>query len=231
MAVNVTSQPMGMDSVSSYIDKLLVSGEFRTREVTLLQDASLTTDLLRGQLLVPDASGKFVRLAAAEVTVPLNATSEVVKNSLATTDLICVFTCAKPPIPGTMTMAVTADGSATVVKDLGTDNGFGTGVGADGRFEIDYQTGRGVAYLSTAPTATHDLKAGYKHRNPGVGVGSSPLGLPSVVLAEDILSTLLVAGDVKTIGYTEGKFLASALVGYSAGYREFMRLAGLTLQV
>lgn len=215
----------GVSTQSFQVDNLfLTDQQIITKSITLAQDAGETATVKRGQLLVQHPTTlKYVKVAAAETTVALNATGEVIKNNLAATDLLVPFVLAKPSIPGTLTLAVTADGSATVVKALGTDNGSGVGVGADGRFTIDYQTGQGVAYITTAPTAGHDLKAGYTHR----AIASGYQGVPSVILTEDIIAADLVAGDVVSIGYEGGHVRGSALTGYSAGYRPLLRDVGI----
>ena len=217
----------GYDAYTPDIDKLFaeaVQGE----SMTLAQDAAATVDVKRGHLLVLNpTTGKVMPLAAAETTVSLGATTEVIKNNLAVTDLVIPFVTAKPPIPGTVSLATTVDGNATPVQVLGTDNGRGVGSGADGWFTIDYITGRGVAYLAAAPTATHDLKAGYKHRNPGSGYN----GLPHAILAEDVAKASTVAGDVVVPVYRVGIVSPDGLIGYSAGYREYMKDRGLYVRV
>jgi hypothetical protein len=117
----------------------------------------------------------------------------------------------------------TANGSATIKKELGTDNGMGEGVGADGRFTIDYNTGAGVAYLTTAPTDGDDLKAGYRHRTAGAG----PEGLPTRILGEDIAAAAIAARDVVAPTYWSGTFNRRALIGYSAGYDGWLRQHGI----
>lgn len=219
----VNFQPSGLTSAVYSPDTLLVTGPFETRQIVIAQNAGQTSPLPRGQLLCLDANGRYQPLAAAETTVLIDAAGEVIRNNLAGSEVSIDVVTAKPPIPGTLQLATTADGSATIVLNLGTDNGRGVGSGAGGLFFVDYHTGRIRAVFTTAPTASHDLKAGYKHRNPAAGV----LALPTVVLAEEIEAAKIAAGHVTTLGYVRGVFNSQALVGYSPGYDYHLNAIGI----
>lgn len=211
-------------------DKLLGADmPIETRSITLEQRAgSLDAEYARGRLLNQDVDGKWHIISSTETTVALDAAGEVIKNNLATTDLQIPFKLAKPPIPGTVHLATTADASATVLKELGVDNGEGRGVGADGWFTIDYETGAGIAYLATAPTATNDLKAGYKYRAvDDADAAETQKAMPKAILAEDVPGASVVAGDVVTTAYVAGEFNRSALLGYSAGYEPHLNRLGI----
>lgn len=227
----VNFQPSGLTQEVYSPDKLLVMGPFETRSVTLLQAAAQSGVMARGTLLCINAAGKFVALDTAETTIALGATTEVVVNNLqAAGALIQDYVTAKPPIPGSLTMATTADGSATHVLELGSDNGRGIGSGAGGSFTLDYNTGRGRAVLGSAPTNGDDLKVGYKHRSvltPYGGSTVSPYGLPIAILAEEITEAALKAGDVVSLAYVRGTFNSGMLVGYSAGYDYHLNNAGI----
>lgn len=218
---------------SIQVNPLLAKGPFVSESITIEQDAgAVAGEYVVGRLLNKDVDGKYHLLAAAETTVALAATTEVVIDNLAAASGTAPlpFALAKPPIPGTVHLATTATGSATVLKELGTDNGKGVGVGADGSFTIDYETGRGVAYLASAATDTNDLKAGYKHRTPDAAdAGETLLGLPKVILAEDVDVASLVAGDVVTVAYTKGGFNKELVLSYSAGYKDHLRSIGIEL--
>lgn len=207
----------------------LIGGEYKGRGITLETRAgSVDADYAAGRLLNIDVDGKYHPISSTETTVALNATGEVIKNNLAATDLIIPFALAAPPIPGTVALATTADGSATPVIVLGTDNGKGKGVGAGGWFEIDYETGRGVAYLTTAPTATHDLKAGYKNRAVDAADSAETLlGMPKAILMENVTGAAIIAGDVKATAAIAGTFVRSKLAGYSAGYEAHLNTLGI----
>lgn len=211
-------------------DKLLGADlPIETIACTLEQRAGSTdAEYARGRLLNQDVDGKWHIISSTETTVALNATGEVIKNNLAGTDLQIPFTLANPPVPGTVNLATTADGSATVLKQLGVDNGEGRGVGADGWFTIDYDTGTGIAYLATAPTATNDLKAGYKYRAvDAADTAETQRALPRAILAEDIAGASVIAGDVVTVAYVRGEFRRAALLGYSAGYEGHLNKIGI----
>lgn len=202
----------------------------QTIAITLEQRASSTdAEYSRGRLLNVDVDGKYHPISSTETTVALNASGEVVKNNMQATDPLTVpFVLAKPPVPGTVHLATTADASATIKKELGTDNGEGRGVGADGWFTIDYETGNGVAYLATAVTNGDDLKAGYKYRAvDAADSAETVLGMPKAILAEDVLGASVVAGDVKTIAYVAGEFKQSKVLGYSAGYEKHLNRLGI----
>lgn len=211
-------------------DKLLGADlPIETISVTLETRAGSTdAEYARGRLLNQDVDGKWHIISSTETTVALNASGEVIRNNLATTDLQIPFVLAKPPVPGTVQVATTADGSATILKNLGVDNGEGRGVGADGWFIIDYDTGAGVAFLTTAPTATNDLKAGYKYRAvDDADAGETQRALPRAILAEDVLGASVVAGDVVTLAYVRGEFRRAALLGYSTGYEGHLNKIGI----
>lgn len=233
--MSVSGQPGGITELGSLTyDNLIASGRPLAVGITLEQDAgAVAGEYIRGRLLVKDVDGKYHFVSSTETTVALNATGEVIRNNLLAASGVAPlpFTLANPPIPGTVHLATTADGSATILKELGTDNGQGVGVGADGWFTIDYATGRGVAYLNTAATDTNDLKAGYKYRaiDPADS-GETIVGLPTAILAEDILLAAIVAGDVVTAAYVEGEFLASGLSGYSSGYKDHLRSVGIIVR-
>lgn len=200
-----------------------------TASITLEQRAGSTdAEYKRGRLLNVDVDGKYHPVSSTETTVALNATGEVIKNNLAGTETVVDTVLAKPPLPGTVTVATTADGSATPVLALGTDNGEGIGIGANGHFTVDYETGQIRAFFVTAPTATHDLKAGYKYRAvDAADSGETLLGMPKAILAEDVLGADVVAGDVKAIAYVAGEFKQSKLLGYSAGYEKHLNRLGI----
>lgn len=227
----VNFQPSGITQEVYSPDKLLVKGPFETQSVTLLQAASQSGVMARGTMLCINAAGKFVALDAAETTIALGATTEVLVNNLqAAGPLIHDAATAKPPIPGTLSVGVTADGSATVLDDLGNDNGRGHGSDTGGSFDIDYNTGAIRAVLAAAPTDTEDLKAGYKHRSTLAAYGGStvaPYGLPIAILAEEITEAALKAGDVVSLAYVKGTFNSGMLVGYSAGYDYHLNNAGI----
>ena len=218
---------------SSAINSILAKGPFVTKSITIEQDAgAIAGEYVVGRLLNVDVDGKYHLLAAAETTVALAATTEVVIDNMLAADGIVPrgFVLAQPPIPGTVHLATTATGSATVVKELGTDNGEGVGVGADGWFSIDYETGKGVAYFTTATTDTHDLKAGYKHRTPDAADSAETrMGMPKVILAEDVTLASVIAGDVRTIAYVSGGFNKELVLSYSAGYEKSLQKLGIHL--
>lgn len=209
----------------------LIAGEYVGRSGTLETRASSTdAEYTRGRLLNKDVDGKYHPLSSTETTVALNATGEVIANNLqaASGTAPIPFVLAQPPIPGTVTIATTADASATVVAALGTDNGQGYGVGAGGRFTIDYQTGQGVAYLAAAATNGDDLKAGYKHRTPDAAdSGETLMALPCAVLLESRTGAEVIAGDVVTTVAIAGTFVRSKLLGYSAGYEAHLNKLGI----
>jgi hypothetical protein len=215
-------QPAGFDSAAFVYDELLLRLEDQqTEEITLAQDVGATVlTHVRGRMLNKDPeTGLWHPLSSTETTVALDATGEVIVNAIGATLLEFNFQLAFPPIPGTVTLATTADGSATVLKALGTDNGLGRGAGADGEFTIDYQSGKGRAILATTGGATNDLKAGYKHRTPALPTPPLiPQGLPVRILAETHTAAVVAAGDVVTVAYSEGHFNTGALVGWSAGF-------------
>lgn len=218
---------------SIQVNPLLAKGPYVAESITIEQDAGVIAgEYVVGRLLNKDVDGKYHLLANAETTVALGATTEVVGNNLqaASGTAPIPFVLAKPPIPGTVSMATTTDGSATPVQVLGTDNGRGMGVGAGGRFTIDYDTGQGVAYLAAAVTNGDDLKAGYKHRTPDAAdSGETLLGLPRIILAEDVDIVALAAGDVVTVGWRKGGFNEDLVLSYSAGYKEHLRSIGIEL--
>lgn len=229
--MSINFQPSGVDSTAFTPDGLLSSGPLKTESGVLLQAASKSGDLKRGHLLARDANGKYVALDAAATTIAITTTAEVIVNNLqAAGPLIHDAVTAKPPIPGTLQVAVTADGSATVIDDLGVDNGRGIGSDTGGHYTIDYNTGRIRAVLAAAPTDTEDLKAGYKHRSALAEYAIStlsPLALPVAILAEDVTEATIKAGDVTTVVYTAGQFVASKIVGYEVGYKEYLESIGI----
>jgi len=216
-------QPAGFDSAAFVYDELLLRLEDQqTEEITIAQDVSATElTHVRGRMLNKDPeTGLWHPLSSTETTVALDATGEVVSNAIGTTLLEFNFMLAFPPVPGTVSLGVTADGDATVLQDLGTDNGLGRGEGADGQFTIDYNSGKGRAILNAvAGGATNDLKAGYKHRTPALPTPPIiPEGLPVRILAEPLTAAVVAAGNVVTVAYKEGHFNTGALVGWSAGF-------------
>jgi hypothetical protein len=229
--MSVTGQPSGIFHTDFVFDALIANGPVKTASVTLERKVgAVSTDFVRGRLLQVDVDGKGHILSSTETTVALNATGEVIKNNLLAASGVAPipFTLAHPPIPGTVHLATTADGSATILKELGTDNGHGAGSGAGGNFTIDYATGQGVAYLATAATDTNDLKAGYTYRGVDpADAGESLSGLPTHILAEDVAAAVIDAADVVVTAYVAGEFLATGLVGYSAGYKPHLRTLGI----
>lgn len=228
MAVNITGQPSGLSQNDSYLDKLLAYGPFKTRAVTLLQDAALGADLARGSLLCPNGT-KYVAPSTTETTVAITAAggaNDLLVNDVgAGVPLEYDVTLTKPPIPGTVQIVTTLDGSATPVKNLGLDNGRGFGQSADGFFTIDYNTGRLRIVFATVPTDNDDIKAAFKYR----ALAAGSLGLPSLILAEDIPQASLVAGDVVSVAYELGSFQIVGVPNYSAGYLHALREVGILL--
>lgn len=229
--MSVTGQPSGLTETAFVYDNLIANGPVKTASITLERKiGAVTADFVRGRLLQVDVDGKGHMISSTETTVALNATGEVVKNGLLAASGVAEipFVLAHPPIPGTIHLATTGDGSATVLKELGVDNGYGEGIGADGRFTIDYQTGQGSAYLTSAATDTNDLKVGYKYRAVDAADAAESLaGMPTHILAEDVAAALIDAADVVVTAYTAGEFLATGLVGYSAGYNPHLRTLGI----
>lgn len=209
----------------------LVGGDYKSRGVILETRAgSVDAEYAVGRLLNIDVDGKYHPISSTETTVALNATGEVVKNNLAAASGTAPipFVLAHPPIPGTVHLATTADGSATVLKELGTDNGHGMGVGADGSFTIDYETGQGIAYLASAATDTNDLKAGYKYRTVDAADSAETLlGMPKAILMESVTGAAVIAADVKATAAIAGTFVRSKLLGYSAGYEPHLNRLGI----
>lgn len=219
-------QPFGVTETASVFDNLLVHGPYQLVSVTIDQNAGASgadTDIYapRGCLLAIDpADSKAEPAAAAETTVAIAATAEVIYNNLqATGPLTLAAQLANPPIPGTVQIAVTADGSATVVDNLGVDDGLGFGTNTGGSYIINYQNGAVIATLAAAPTDTEDLKAGYKHR----GLPA----MPSLVLAEAVTVGAIKAGDVIRPAYVKGTFHQPNVRGFSEGYRLHLKTLGL----
>jgi hypothetical protein len=221
-------QPEGVSEVSIAYDNLLAHGPYATRSIVMDQNAGASgadADIYaaRGTLLAIDpADGKAEPADAAETVVAIDATGEVIQNNLLAADPLDYYvSTALPPIPGTLSIGVTADASATVLDDLGTDDGLGNGRDTGGSFAVNYNNGEVEVHLAAAPTDTEDLKAGYTHR-------SLP-ALPTLVLAEDITVGAIKAGDVTTIAFTKGGFHQPSVRGYSAGYQRYLREVGIEI--
>jgi len=227
----MNTQPMLETGTGVTWDGLLGnSGDnFETKSIVIEQRAAMTdAEVARGRLLNADVDGKYHPISSAETTVALNASGEVLVNDMAGTETQADVVLAHPPIPGTVTLATTADGSATHVVELGTDNGEGQGKGAGGHFTVDYETGIIHVVFTTAPTIHHDLKAGYKYRAvDAADSGETLLGMPKVILAEDLVGQDVIDGDVTTIAYVAGVFNRAALKGYSAGYESHLNRQGI----
>ena len=129
------------------------------------------------------------------------------------------------------TIATTANGSATPLFSIGPDNGEGFAESADGHFSIDYDSGRVRIVYAVAPTATNDIKAGYKHRIvDAVPANEAGRGLPRVILPDSFLGATLVAADTKTVAYIGGRFRKADLVGYEDGYKNWFRSLKIDIQ-
>lgn len=227
----ISGQPFFSTQEGPNYDGLIANGPVKTRSITLESNASATDALYaRGRLLNKDVDGKYHALSSTVTVVAISATAEVVVDNLAAASGVTPlpFTLAHPPIPGTVHLVTTATGVITTLKNLGTDNGSGYGVGADGHFTIDYATGAGEATFNSAATDTNDLKAGYSYSaEDAPDAGETAGGLDYVILGEDIPATRLIAGDVVTFAYDGGEFLASGIQGYAAGYLEVLRRVGI----
>lgn len=212
-------KPAGVSSEVFTPDKLQVTGPYAAKGITIEED-SAAADLSRGRLMAKSGS-KHVPLDAAETTVALNAV--LFKDDFGAGASVgpWVFTLANPPIPGTLRVVTVDQGTTTVVLDCGTDNGEGVGSGAGGTFTVDYETGLVTVMFATAPSDDDDGTFTYKHRGAG---------LPDCILAEDVSKAELDEDDIVSLGYTKGTFLASALTGYSAGYKLHLRKLGIELE-
>lgn len=203
-------------------DNLLYGGEYYTKPIDLADNNSATdTYAVRGSLVAIDANGRGVVLDLTATVIALDATGEVlIDNLLAAAGVIPrPFTLSKPPIPGTVTIATTANASATPVLVLGTDNSNGYGSGAGGFFTVDYTTGKGVAYPNAASTNGDDLKAGFSHRTAS--------GEPEGILIHTHLGTAVAAGPIASGIYVAGRFNKLAVPNWSAGYERGLRLKGI----
>lgn len=231
MPAAVNGHPFFSASEGPGFDNLIANGPVKTRSIVIEIDADATDALyVRGRLMNKDVDGLYHPISSTVTTVAISATAEVIIDGLlAATSLVPLpFTLAHPPIPGTVHLVTTANGVITTLKNLGTDNGNGYGVGADGHFYIDYATGAGVATLTTAATDTNDLKAGYQYRAMDAPDATETAGgLDFVILGEDITAAAIAAASVRTFAYDAGEFLASGLLGYSAGYLEHLRRVGI----
>lgn len=235
MAVTgISGQPLFSVSEGPTFDGLIANGPVKTRSITIELDADAADTLyVRGRLLNKDVDGLYHAISSTETTVTLGATTEVVVDAMlaASGTAPVPFTLAHPPVPGTVHIATTATGSATVLKELGTDNGSGYGEGAGGHFTIDYATGAGVATFLTAVADTNDLKAGYKYRAMDAPDSLETIGgLALVILGEDIPASRINAASIRTFAYDAGEFNASKLYGYSAGYLEILRGFGIYIR-
>ncbi len=228
-ATGISGQPMFAESVDRGFDGLIANGPVKTRSVTLEVDADADDDLyVRGRLAYRDADGKYHAIGSTENTVAIAAAGEVGANAVDGTAVTFTFTLAHPPVPRSVRIVTTADASATVVKDAGTDNGFGSGVGPDGSFTVNYNTGQVTVTFTAAPTATHDVKAAYKWRTVDApDTGETQAALPMCILGEDIPASRINVADVVTFAYDAGEFNASKLFGYSPGYQEALRMGGI----
>lgn len=231
MATGISGQPSFSVSSEVGYDGLFANGPVKTRSITLELDADADDNLyVRGRLLNRDADGKYHALSSTESTIAIAATTgaEIVADDADGTAAVFTFTLAHPPVPRTVRVVTTANASATVVLSLGTDNGYGAGVGPDGSFTINYNTGQVVATFTAAPTATHDVKVAYKYRAVDApDAAESQAGLPMVILGEDIPAARIAVEDVITFAYDAGEFNASKLLGYSVGYQEVLRQGGI----
>ena len=231
MATGISGQPFFTSVSTTFDDGLFANGPVKTRNVVLEQDADADDDLyVRGRLLNLDADGKYHAISSTESTIAIAATTgaEIGADNADGTATSFTFTLAHPPVPRTLRVVTTANASATVVKDAGTDNGFGAGVGADGSFVVNYQTGAVTVTFATAPTATHDVKVAYKYRAVDApDTGETLTGQPMVILGEDIPAARINEGDVTTFAYDSGEFNAAKLHGYSAGFKEGLRQGGI----
>lgn len=230
MSINFNASGATTDTFSP--DDLVVGGPLRTRSITLEQYASATgDDYVRGALLNVDVDGKYHLISNTVTTVALNTTGEVLLNNAAGTETILVKYLAAPPLPGTVTIASTADGSATPVVAFGTDNGEGEGKGAGGSFTVDYETGRVVINVVTALTATHDVKAGYQYRAvEAADSGETQTAMPKAILAETVTDAAVIAGDVVVTAYIGGQFASAAIPNYSSAYRRHLRRLGIDVR-
>ncbi len=217
---------------SSIVNQILAGGPYETKSITLLDNNSAAGEYTVGRLLYRDAAGKYSPLSSTETQVTNEAALTMSDSSYTYTDSgsqtvvvkpkTYTFTLAKPPIPGTLTIAT----NDTSPLALGTDDKEGHGKGAAGGFEVDYNSGRvTVTFDSTVVANTKIIQATYKHRAPS----GATLGLPVAVLMEDISDAAIIASDVVTIAYFQGSFNASLLKGYSAGYESHLRRQGIVL--
>jgi hypothetical protein len=227
----VTFNPFGLVSDTFTPDSLLAGDELTTLSAVLDSYASATNALYaRGRLLNKDKDGKFRPLADAETAVALNAVLVVDDFGTTTVDDYW-FMLALPPIPGTVHVVTVDEGTTTVVLEAGTDDGHGHGEGAGGWFDVDYDSGQVHVHFNTHPSDNDDLTYAYKHHSPitnGAGVGET--GMPMAILAEDVAGADVIAGDVTAIVYIGGSFLASALKGYSAGYKDSLRALNIVVK-
>lgn len=203
-------------------DNLLYGGQYFTEAIELAdKDGALDTYATRGSLVSLNAAGRGVVLDLTATVIALDATGEVLYNNLlaASGAHHISFTLSKPPIPGTVSLATTANASATPILVLGTDNGNGYGSGAGGSFTINYQTGAGVAFINAAATNGDDLKAGFSHRTGG----SEPYG----ILIHTHTGAAVAAGPIQSGVYVFGRFNTLAIPNWSAGYKVALRRMGI----
>lgn len=203
-------------------DNLLYGGQYFTEAIELAdKNGALDTYAVRGSLVSLDANNRGVVLDLTATVIALDATGEVLVNNMLAADGVIArpFVLSKPPIPGTVTLATTANASATPVLALGTDNGAGYGSGAGGFFTVNYATGAGIAYPNAAATNGDDLKAGFSHRTAG--------GEPYGILIHTHLGTAVAAGPIQSGVYIFGRFNTLAIPNWSAGYKVSLRRMGI----
>lgn len=215
-------------------DALQAGGNILTAPVTIAQRAAtVDADYVVGRLCYPDSLGKLHLLdtAATVETIQAAAGDIIIDDVGATPALIQDATLARPPVPGTVTIVSTTNGSATPVFSIGPDNGDGFAESADGFFEIDYDSGRVRIVFAVALTANDDLKAAYDYRiTDALAANEAHRGLPRYILTEDVLGASVVAGDVKTVAIVKGRVRQQSLIGYQAGYEGWLRKLGIHIQ-
>lgn len=231
MATGISGQPsFGRTDEVTY-GGLFANGAVKTRNIVLEEDTDADDDLyVRGRLLNRDADGKYHAIGSTESTVAIAATTgaEIGANDVDGNAVSFSFTLAHPPVPRSLQVVTTADASATVVKNAGVDNGFGAGVGPDGSFTVNYNTGQVTVTFTAAPAIHTDVKVAYKYRTVDApDTGETQAAMPVVILGEDIPAARINEEDVTTFAYDAGEFLATDLVGYSAGFQEALRGVGI----
>lgn len=203
-------------------DNLLYEGPHFTEPIDLADNNSAgDTYAVRGSLVSLDANNRGVVLDVTATVIALNATGEVLVNNMLAADGVIArpFVLSKPPIPGTVTLATTANASATPVLALGTDNGNGYGSSTGGFFTINYATGAGIAYPNAAATNGDDLKAGFSHRTAG--------GEPCGILIHTHTGVQVAAGPIASGVYVFGRFNKHAIPNWSDGYKIGLRRLGI----